>query len=113
MSSMLKEGSKHFSGVEEATLRNIDACKQLAATVRTSLGPNGTRRAPRQPPSRRLALGALAIGQARERRARTARPCVCHSLALSALCARSPADDVVDPRACTRTLRLPTAARRR
>lgn len=41
MSSMLKEGSKHFSGVEEATLKNIDACKQLAATVRTSLGPNG------------------------------------------------------------------------
>lgn len=43
MSSMLKEGSKHFSGVEEATLKNIEACKQLAATVRTSLGPNGAR----------------------------------------------------------------------
>mmetsp|Transcript_11219 Transcript_11219/g.30331 ORF Transcript_11219/g.30331 Transcript_11219/m.30331 type:complete len:542 (+) Transcript_11219:45-1670(+) len=41
MSSMLKEGSKHFSGVEEATLKNIEAAKQLAATVRTSLGPNG------------------------------------------------------------------------
>mmetsp|Transcript_23659 Transcript_23659/g.59963 ORF Transcript_23659/g.59963 Transcript_23659/m.59963 type:complete len:548 (+) Transcript_23659:48-1691(+) len=41
MSSMLKEGSKHFSGVEEATLRNIAACKELAQTVRTSLGPNG------------------------------------------------------------------------
>lgn len=41
MSSMLKEGSKHFSGVEEATLKNIQACKELAATVRTSLGPNG------------------------------------------------------------------------
>jgi len=41
MSSMLKEGSKHFSGIEEATLKNIEACKQLAQTVRTSLGPNG------------------------------------------------------------------------
>lgn len=38
---MLKEGHKHLSGVEEAVLKNIDACKQLAIIVRTSLGPNG------------------------------------------------------------------------
>jgi T-complex protein 1 subunit theta len=38
---LLKEGSKHISGLDEAVLRNIDACKQLSAIVRTSLGPNG------------------------------------------------------------------------
>lgn len=30
-----------MSGVNDAVLRNIDACKQLSAIVRTSLGPNG------------------------------------------------------------------------
>jgi T-complex protein 1 subunit theta len=39
--SLLKEGTKHFSGVEESCLRNIEACKQLTQIVRTSLGPNG------------------------------------------------------------------------
>jgi T-complex protein 1 subunit theta len=39
--SMLKEGHKHMSGLEEAVLRNIDACKGLAQITRTSLGPNG------------------------------------------------------------------------
>ncbi|KAL5720601.1 T-complex protein 1 subunit theta [Ranunculus cassubicifolius] len=39
--SMLKEGHKHFSGVEEAVLKNIDACKQLSTITHTSLGPNG------------------------------------------------------------------------
>ncbi|MFS7962085.1 putative T-complex protein 1, theta subunit [Helianthus anomalus] len=38
---MLKEGHKHFSGVEEAVIKNIDACKQLSTITRTSLGPNG------------------------------------------------------------------------
>merc|ERR1712023_424264 len=41
MQGMLKEGSKHLSGLEEATFKNIEAAKQLASTVRTSLGPNG------------------------------------------------------------------------
>merc|ERR1719324_1503102 len=41
MSQMMKEGSKHLAGLEAATLKNIDACKQLTNTVRTSLGPNG------------------------------------------------------------------------
>ncbi|KAB1221160.1 T-complex protein 1 subunit theta [Morella rubra] len=39
--AMLKEGHKHFSGLDEAVLKNIDACKQLSAITRTSLGPNG------------------------------------------------------------------------
>ncbi|GFP91834.1 T-complex protein 1 subunit theta [Phtheirospermum japonicum] len=41
MPSMLKEGHRHFSGLEEAVLKNIDACKQLSTITRTSLGPNG------------------------------------------------------------------------
>eukprot|EP00010_Vexillifera_abyssalis_P006398 CAMPEP_0201550422 /NCGR_PEP_ID=MMETSP0173_2-20130828/6775_1 /ASSEMBLY_ACC=CAM_ASM_000268 /TAXON_ID=218659 /ORGANISM="Vexillifera sp., Strain DIVA3 564/2" /LENGTH=549 /DNA_ID=CAMNT_0047960383 /DNA_START=35 /DNA_END=1684 /DNA_ORIENTATION=+ len=40
-SSLLKDGSKHLSGVEESTIRNIQACKAIAHTTRTSLGPNG------------------------------------------------------------------------
>ncbi|KAF0912670.1 hypothetical protein E2562_018927 [Oryza meyeriana var. granulata] len=39
--SMLKEGHKHLSGLEEAVLKNIDACRELSAITRTSLGPNG------------------------------------------------------------------------
>ncbi|XP_020651879.3 T-complex protein 1 subunit theta isoform X1 [Pogona vitticeps] len=38
---MLKEGAKHFSGLEEAVYRNIMACKELAQTTRTAYGPNG------------------------------------------------------------------------
>jgi T-complex protein 1 subunit theta len=38
---MLKEGTKHMSGLDEATYKNIDAAKQLSSCVRTSLGPNG------------------------------------------------------------------------
>jgi len=38
---MLKEGAKSFSGLEEATFKNIEAAKQLSTCVRTSLGPNG------------------------------------------------------------------------
>ncbi|XP_004489709.1 T-complex protein 1 subunit theta-like [Cicer arietinum] len=41
MQSMLKEGHKHLSGLDEAVLKNIDACKQLSIITRTSLGPNG------------------------------------------------------------------------
>jgi T-complex protein 1 subunit theta len=39
LTSLLKDGYKHFSGLEEAIMRNIEACKQLAAITRTSLGP--------------------------------------------------------------------------
>ncbi|XP_065223106.1 T-complex protein 1 subunit theta [Planococcus citri] len=38
---MLKEGARHYSGLEEAVFRNIHACKQFADTVRTAYGPNG------------------------------------------------------------------------
>jgi T-complex protein 1 subunit theta len=41
MSSMLKEGAKQLSGLEEAVLKNIEACQQLSVMVRTSMGPNG------------------------------------------------------------------------
>jgi T-complex protein 1 subunit theta len=41
VSSLLKEGTRHYAGVNEATLRNIQACKALSETTRTSLGPNG------------------------------------------------------------------------
>lgn len=33
--------SQHFSGLEEAVYRNIQACKELAQTTRTAYGPNG------------------------------------------------------------------------
>lgn len=41
LQAMLKEGHKHLSGLEEAVLKNIDACKELAQITRTSMGPNG------------------------------------------------------------------------
>lgn len=41
LQAMLKEGHKHFSGVDEAVMKNIEACKGLSAITRTSLGPNG------------------------------------------------------------------------
>ncbi|CAG9321312.1 unnamed protein product [Blepharisma stoltei] len=41
LQNLLKEGARHYSGLEEAILKNIDACKQLTAITRTSLGPLG------------------------------------------------------------------------
>lgn len=41
MSQMLKDGAKHYRGVDEAVYRNIEACSQLAQTVRSAYGPNG------------------------------------------------------------------------
>ncbi len=38
---MFKDGAKHYSGLEEAVFRNIQACKELAQTTRTAYGPNG------------------------------------------------------------------------
>jgi T-complex protein 1 subunit theta len=38
---MLKEGSKFFSGLEEAVIRNIQACKEFTSTLKTAYGPNG------------------------------------------------------------------------
>ncbi|XP_010524976.1 PREDICTED: T-complex protein 1 subunit theta-like [Tarenaya hassleriana] len=39
--SMLKEGYRHLSGLDEAVIKNIDACKELSTITRTSIGPNG------------------------------------------------------------------------
>ena len=41
LQAMLKDGHKHFSGLDEAVLKNIEACKNLSQITRTSLGPNG------------------------------------------------------------------------
>ncbi|ESO94856.1 hypothetical protein LOTGIDRAFT_189106 [Lottia gigantea] len=38
---MLKKGSKHFSGLEEAIYKNIEACKELAKTTKSAYGPHG------------------------------------------------------------------------
>lgn len=40
--SLLKDGGKSFSGVDEALLKNIEACKDLAKIIRSSFGPNGS-----------------------------------------------------------------------
>ena len=39
--AMLKEGHKHLVGLDEAVLKNIEACKQLSSIIKTSMGPNG------------------------------------------------------------------------
>ena len=39
--NMLKDGHKQYSGVDQVTLRNIEACQKLSKITRTSLGPNG------------------------------------------------------------------------
>lgn len=41
MSSMLKDGARHFSGLDEAVFRNIGACKEFSQTLRTAYGPQG------------------------------------------------------------------------
>ncbi|XP_065176761.1 T-complex protein 1 subunit theta-like [Sycon ciliatum] len=40
-SSMLKDGAKHMSGLNEATFRNISACNELTTVIRSSYGPTG------------------------------------------------------------------------
>lgn len=44
VSGLLKKGFKHFSGVEEAIMRNIEAAKKLSDITKTSLGPNGMKK---------------------------------------------------------------------
>jgi len=39
--SMLKEGARFYSGLDEVAFRNIDACKELAETTKSAYGPNG------------------------------------------------------------------------
>jgi T-complex protein 1 subunit theta len=38
---MMKGGTQHYSGVDEAVVRNIQACKDIAKIVKSSFGPNG------------------------------------------------------------------------
>lgn len=39
--SMMKEGSRYYRGVDEAVLRNIEACSELCRTLRSAYGPKG------------------------------------------------------------------------
>lgn len=41
MQAMLKEGHQMFSGLQEAVLKNIEACKELSLLTKSSMGPNG------------------------------------------------------------------------
>lgn len=41
LGSLLKEGVKHYQGVDETVLRNIAACKSLMEITASSFGPNG------------------------------------------------------------------------
>ena len=36
-----QDGHKHLSGLDEAVIKNIEACRELSKIARTSLGPNG------------------------------------------------------------------------
>merc|ERR1712070_413686 len=38
---MLKHGAEHHTGIQDAIIRNLEACEQLTTITRTSLGPNG------------------------------------------------------------------------
>jgi T-complex protein 1 subunit theta len=39
--ALLKEGGKHFAGMDEALLKNIEAAKQIGTMTRSSFGPFG------------------------------------------------------------------------
>ena len=41
INDIMKEGSSMLSGVEEALIKNVDACAKLMEVGQTSLGPNG------------------------------------------------------------------------
>lgn len=38
---MLKDGTRYFAGVEESTLRNIEACVEFYQTMKSCYGPRG------------------------------------------------------------------------
>lgn len=44
LNALLKEGGRHYAGLEEAIIRNIDAAREISNMTRTSLGPNGMRK---------------------------------------------------------------------
>lgn len=41
LGGMLKKGHRAMEGLEGATLRNVEACREISTITRTSLGPNG------------------------------------------------------------------------
>lgn len=42
--NLLKEGFRHYAGLEEAVLRNVDACREVSALTRTSFGPQALKK---------------------------------------------------------------------
>lgn len=42
--NLLKEGFRHYAGLEEAILRNIEMVKKISDMTRTSIGPNGMKK---------------------------------------------------------------------
>lgn len=44
LQSMLKEGHRHYQGLEEAILRNIEACREVSKITKSSFGPNGMKK---------------------------------------------------------------------
>lgn len=42
--NLLKEGFKHYAGLEEAILRNIEMVKKISDMTKTSIGPNGMKK---------------------------------------------------------------------
>ncbi len=43
-SGLLKDGYRHYAGLEEAVYKNINACRDISKITRTSLGPNGMKK---------------------------------------------------------------------
>ncbi|GIQ86692.1 T-complex protein 1, theta subunit [Kipferlia bialata] len=41
LNSLLKQGTQHFEGTNEAVQQNVNACVELAKLTRSSMGPNG------------------------------------------------------------------------
>mmetsp|Transcript_10550 Transcript_10550/g.23015 ORF Transcript_10550/g.23015 Transcript_10550/m.23015 type:complete len:542 (-) Transcript_10550:91-1716(-) len=41
LGGMLKQGHQSMEGLEGATIRNVEACREISTITRTSLGPNG------------------------------------------------------------------------
>lgn len=39
--AMMKEGARYFRGIDEAVLRNIEACNELCRTLKSAYGPKG------------------------------------------------------------------------
>ena len=44
MADLLKEGTKHLSGIEEAVLKNIEAVRSLSQITKTTFGPQGMKK---------------------------------------------------------------------